>query len=334
MNYNYTLKYRTFESLLEDVKIDLRTLTLENRIDPAQLIKVAMRVNYDLGLRINVTKETILEVEKGRVRLPEDFYVMNYGLTLHQGYETIVPAQGTNVQDVTPTWRPWVEQNSCSNESLPERPVCFSKCNDDTYQVIQVVNQQRRAYKSFVPIHFRNSKFVDCNWPNLFGSARDEAWIKDGWIYFSTHESDNYGPRPNHTHEHTPDNENAHKHDHNHGQDTRHIYINYQGTFTDENGDLLIPDHPMLNEYYEYAVKKRILENLVMDGENVSAQYQLVSQEYRGARNNALTIVNTPNFSEMEKLWVMNRKAMYSKYYDMFKSYPPQGTRFRTNNAV
>ena len=302
MNYNYTLKYRTFESLLEDVKIDLRTLTLENRIDPAQLIKVAMRVNYDLGLRINVTKETILEVEKGRVRLPEDFYVMNYALMLHQGYETIIPAQGTNVQDVTPTWRPWVEQNSCSNESLPEQPVCFSKCNDNTYQIIQVVNQEKRAYRSFVPVRFRNSKFVDCNWPDIFGSARDEAWIKDGWLYTTV--------------------------------DHASIYINYQGTFTDENGDLLIPDHPMLNEYYEYAVKKRILENLVMDGENVSAQYQLVAQEYRGARNNALTIVNTPNFSEMEKLWAMNRKAMYSKYYDMFKSYFPQATRFRTNNAV
>lgn len=302
MNYNYTLKYRTFDSLLEDVKIDLRTLTLENRIDPAQLIKVAMRVNYDLGLRINVTKETILEVEKGRVRLPEDFYVMNYALMLHQGYETIIPAQGTNVQDVTPTWRPWVEQNSCSNVSLPEQPVCFSKCNDNTYQIIQVVNQEKRAYRSFVPVRFRNSKFVDCNWPDIFGSARDEAWIKDGWLYTTV--------------------------------DHASIYINYQGTFTDENGDLLIPDHPMLNEYYEYAVKKRILENLVMDGENVSAQYQLVAQEYRGARNNALTIVNTPNFSEMEKLWTMNRKAMYSKYYDMFKSYFPQATRFRTNNAV
>jgi hypothetical protein len=302
MNYNYTLKYRTFESLLEDVKIDLRTLTLENRIDPAQLIKVAMRVNYDLGLRINVTKEAILEVEKGRVRLPEDFYVMNYALMLHQGYETIIPAQGTNVQDVTPTWRPWVEQNSCSNVSLPEQPVCFSKCNDNTYQIIQVVNQEKRAYRSFVPVRFRNSKFVDCNWPDIFGSARDEAWIKDGWLYTTV--------------------------------DHASIYINYQGSFTDENGDLLIPDHPMLNEYYEYAVKKRILENLVMDGENVTAQYQLVAQEYRGARNNALTIVNTPNFSEMEKLWVMNRKAMYSKYYDMFKSYFPQATRFRTNNAV
>jgi hypothetical protein len=340
MNYNYTLKYRTFDSLLEDVKIDLRTLTLENRIDPAQLIKVAMRVNYDLGLRINVTKETILEVEKGRVRLPEDFFVMNYGLTLHQGYETIVPAQGTNVQDVTPTWRPWVEQNSCSNESLPEQPVCFSKCNDDTYQIIQVVNQERRSYRSFVPIRFRNSKFVDCNWPNLFQSARDEAWINDGWIYFNTYANENHNAGHNHhhthdhTHEYAHDHTHEHNHHHNHGQDTRHIYINYQGTFTDENGDLLIPDHPMLNEYYEYAIKKRILENLIMDGENVTAQFQLVMNEYRAARNNALTIVNTPNFSEMQKVWAMNRKAMYAKYYDMFKSYNPYPTNYRINNVV
>jgi len=95
----------------------------------------------------------------------------------------------------------------------------------------------------------------------------------------------------------------------------------------------MVPDHPMLNEYYEYALKKRILENLIMDGANVSAQLQLVMAEYRTARNYALSIVNTPNFSEMEKVWAMNRKAMYSKYYDMFKSHFVP-TRFNINNAV
>lgn len=303
MNYNYTLKYRTFESLLEDVKIDLRSLTLQNKIEPAQLVKVAMRINYDLGLRINMTKEAILEVEKGRVRLPEDFFVMNFALAVNQGYDLIVPAQGTNVQDVTPTWRPWVEQNYCTNDSLPQQPVCFSKCEKTSeYQIIQVVNTEKRAYKNFYPLRFRNSKYVDCNWPDLFHSYHDEAWVKDGWLYTTL--------------------ENA------------SVYINYQGALTDENNDLLVPDHPMLNEYYEYGLKKRILEDLIMDGENVTAQFQLVMNEYRAARNNALTIVNTPNFSEMEKLWAMNRKAMYGKYYDMFKSYFPYAPNYRTNNAV
>jgi hypothetical protein len=111
------------------------------------------------------------------------------------------------------------------------------------------------------------------------------------------------------------------------------MYINYQGAMETDEGELMVPDHPMINEYYEYAVKKRVLENLLMDGSNVTSQLQLVMGEYRTARNYALSIVNTPNFSEMQKVWTMNRKAMYSKYYDMFKSYF-QPTNFTINNAV
>ena len=301
MNYNYTLKYRTFESLLEDVKLDLRSLATDGTIDPAQLIKVAIRVNYDLGLRIYMTKERLLEVCKGRVRLPEDFYVMNFALLCGTATYTFAPPQGTNIQQVTPEWRPWVEQNYCSNVSLPEQPVCLTQCGT-SYQLIQVVNTETRTYDHFMPIRFKNSQFVDCDCPNLSYLAKDEAYIKDGWIYTNFEEGN--------------------------------VYINYQGTLEDTEGNLMVPDHPYLNEYYEYALKKRILENLIMDGANVSAQLQLVMQEYRAARNNALSLVNTPNFSEMEKLWAANRKAMYGKYYDMFKSYPYPTVNLRVNNAV
>jgi hypothetical protein len=76
----------------------------------------------------------------------------------------------------------------------------------------------------------------------------------------------------------------------------------------------------MMNEYYEYAVKQRILENLVMNDEPVGQKLQLVEARLRAARNYALSIVNTPNFSEMKRLWEANRKAQYVKYYNMFKS--------------
>ena len=76
----------------------------------------------------------------------------------------------------------------------------------------------------------------------------------------------------------------------------------------------------MINEYYEYAIKQRLLENLYLNGEDVTQKMQLIEQRLRGARNNALSIVNTPDFAEMKTLWETNRKAMYSKYYDMFKS--------------
>jgi hypothetical protein len=52
---------------------------------------------------------------------------------------------------------------------------------------------------------------------------------------------------------------------------------------------------------------------------------QLIEARYRAARNTALGFINMPNFAEMRQLWETNRRAMYSKYYDMFKSYPQHG---------
>jgi hypothetical protein len=91
----------------------------------------------------------------------------------------------------------------------------------------------------------------------------------------------------------------------------------------DDNGNLLVPDHDLINEYYEYAFKARILENLYINGEDVAQRMQLIEQRLKTARNNALSVVNTPNFRELEQMWWTNRRAMYSKYYDMFKSYTP-----------
>jgi hypothetical protein len=83
----------------------------------------------------------------------------------------------------------------------------------------------------------------------------------------------------------------------------------------------MVLDNPYVNEYYEYAIKQRLLENLYMNGEDVVQKLNLIEQRLRAARNNALSLVNTPNFAEMYKMWEMNRKAQYNKYYDMFKSY-------------
>jgi cyclopropane fatty-acyl-phospholipid synthase-like methyltransferase len=89
----------------------------------------------------------------------------------------------------------------------------------------------------------------------------------------------------------------------------------------DDYGNLLVLDHPFANEFYEYALKQRIFENLLMAGESTVSNYlQIIEQRLRSARNNALSYINTPDFKEMEKNWDMNRKAMYHRYYNMFKS--------------
>ncbi len=57
---NKELQYRTFNELLDEVRLDFNMYELESMIDPAQLIKVAQRVNYDLGLRISSNQPCLL----------------------------------------------------------------------------------------------------------------------------------------------------------------------------------------------------------------------------------------------------------------------------------
>lgn len=172
------------------------------------------------------------------------------------------------------------------------KPRVILNCKNECFEVVQIVNPGlTRTYKRMMPIKIlENPQGIECGCPNLYMNSGTTGWIRDGWFYTDLV--------------------------------TATIYISYQGQLEDDNGDLLIPDHDMLNEYYEYAIKQRILENLMMNDEPVGQKLQLVEQRLRAARNNALSIVNTPNFAEMKRVWQMNRKAQYAKYYDMFKSYP------------
>jgi hypothetical protein len=338
MDFNYTLKYRTFNQLLEDVTVDLNTFALENMIEPQQLIKLAKKLNYDLGLRINQQKEVLLDVCHGKVKLPDDFYTFNFAFicgafTEQLGYDGF--ASGTNIQEV-----PYVEtpanvdicapanvncavcnanpcnhtaacpDNTCPATCAPNpiptehnplapygdvctRPRVFMNCKGDKYELIQVINSSgtTRTYSQLIPLRMKASQEIECDCPNLYYNTPNQGWIKGGFL-FTTFE-------------------------------TGKVYLNYQGQLEDENGALLVPDHDMLNEYYEYAFKSRILENLFMNGEDVSQRMQLIEQRLKAARNNALSVVNTPNFKELEQMWQANRKAMYGKYYYMFASHSP-----------
>ena len=328
--YNYTIKYRTFDSLLEDVTVDLNTFALENMIEPQQLIKLTKKINYDLGLRVNQTKEIILEVCHGRVKLPDDFYVFNFALicgtyTVNTGYNI----GGTNIQEV-----PYVEvpstvdvcspitvycrtcnANPCNHtagcdlnfpivDPIPVAydplnpygdtcipPRVFMNCKGDKYELVQIVggSGETRTYSSTMPLRMKASQNIECNCPNLYWNTPNEGWIQGGFLFTTL--------------------------------DTCKVYLNYQGQMEDDQGNLLVPDHDLLNEYYEYALKARIFENLYLNGEDVAQRMQLVEQRLKSARNNALSVVNTPNFRELEDMWWTNRRAMYGKYYSMFESY-------------
>lgn len=312
----YTLSYRTYDQLLSEIQSDFKKYYLEDFINPQEFIKVAKRCNYELGLKIFSTKEQVLEIEKGKAKLPNDFSVLNFALVLTH-HKTISPLIGgthvTNVPtgviynpgpgEVNICADPIINSNTtvnvvCNICSSPNNSCnCVSNCNvrmncDGSSSVlVQTLKYETREWREFHPIRIIDSAdVVDLNCPNKKWQARNSAYIKNGFIYPSFK--------------------------------TGNLYINYQGMMEDEDGNLMVPDHDLLNEFYEYAIKQRVLENMIMNGENVSqAQIQIIEQRLKAARNNAYSLVNTPDFDDLRKIWEVNRIAQYHNYYNMFKSF-------------
>lgn len=324
MAHNYTLKYRNFDTLVADVASDFKKYQVQGLLDPQDLVKVAKRVNYDLGLRINQTKEVVLEVENGRVHLPNDFYTFNFALVLAQHESKQYLPQGTHIEErlvgnMIPEYQvaPPKDVDFCKDIiPVDESPTlscpqcgcdttlnpcmtccakpssCVLDCKGNVHQVIQTLTYETRYFKRLYPLKIITST-EDMNGvcPNLYWESALVGELREGWLHTSFQ--------------------------------TGKVYINYEGLLEDKAGNLLVVDHDLLNDYYEYALKQRIIENLIMNDEEVNPnKIQLIESRYKEARTKALSLVNTPNFGELRELYQANRNAMYSKYYDMFASYP------------
>jgi hypothetical protein len=306
---NYMFKYRTFDELMAEVQSDFNKYHVEDYIEPQQFIKVAKRVNYDLGLRIFKTKEAVIEIENGRGKLPNDFYVINFAFVLGK-YKTITPViQGTHTETIpfTPIYNPGnININTCSDQTTDAEPCCnncsspistcgcsntcgvYLNCKGQAMQLVQKIKYETREYTEFFRVKVvGDSKMIDLDCPNKRWLSKNTVTIKDNFIYSSFQ--------------------------------TGKLYVNYQGMMEDEEGNLLVPDHDLLNEYYEYACKERLLENLLANDVPINGQLaQRIDAKLRFARNNARSFVSMPNFNELKKIHEVNRKAQYHKYYNYF----------------
>tara|TARA_R100000742_G_C4279374_1_gene103759 strand:+ start:2764 stop:3741 length:978 start_codon:yes stop_codon:yes gene_type:complete len=292
-------KYRTFSQLMEDVSIDFSNYALEGMIEPQQLIKVAQRVNYDLGLKIHRTKQAIIDIEHGKGQLPMDFQYINYAFRCGEYTINSSLPSGTHVETFNDV--PYVpspnDSAPCDQKTLCKDVCVIKTCNDNSsYQLVQRVGpNQFRTFTTWTELKIGSVNDEVCFCPSLGAQALDVAEIRDGFLITTFK--------------------------------TGKVYVSYQGAMEDDNGDLLVLDQPYCNEYYEYAVKQRILENMLWNGENVSQQLGLAETRLRAARNNALSFVNTPDFAEMHKVFTMNRRAQYHNFYNMFLSYAPINPR-------
>ena len=305
--------------------VDFRNYSLENMIEPQELIRVAKWCTKDLGLRIYKTQQAVLELSYGKARLPDDFYVFNYGLLCGEGMIRVPKPQGTTIMEVPyPSYNGGVGTvDSCSTgvicpvPTLPcggckqcdicspglvvmhgynplqpygdpcVKPRVFMDCKGDAFELIQVVQTETHHWKTMLPLRLiNNTHEIACGCPNLYSNSADTVWIKDGFLHSNVKSGK--------------------------------VYLNYQGALEDEAGNLLILDHDIITVFYEYKLKHRIAENLWMNGEDMERKLAYLASELKMARMQAKSIVTTPNFSEMQTVFRLNRKAYNQRYVNMF----------------
>lgn len=300
-----TLSYRTIDQLLDSIRIDLGSFQQAGDIDAAPLIKLAQKINYELGLKIYMPKETILEIVHNKAKLPADFYQLQLALLCSSYREISTAPWNGNV---------WLEEvvkeptktncDICNVEHVGQCPIVVenpyiqgktrSFCNGEgEVKVLQYCQSSVSCYENFERLYIeptRNASAFCVN--SQFKGACNQGQIVGNFLETSV----NCGK----------------------------VYIAYLGQLEDEDGNLLVLDHPTINLYYEYRLKKAVLENLYINGDDMIQRLQYIDRELENYRQQALSIANTTDFRELVRMAQVIRQMTNRRYafpLDRFHGY-------------
>jgi hypothetical protein len=286
----YNLKYITFDQLMNSVEQDLELYSNENMIDRQRLIKIVREVNADLGIKINKDQEAILEVKNKKAELPLDFAYLQ-ALFLCEALETKrKPAiMGDHMVQVPVDSQQYNEAGVikiCPTGSFNnEGGGCF-------FVGKRMDTQEETEYKVTSPIKLTQRALSTCEGRNCFGHNdyySYEVDINEGLILTNFEKGK--------------------------------LYISYLADMVDENNNILVLDHPLIRPYYEYAVKKRLLENWFLTNDaDVGERLKYTVQMLQQARLEAHNYVNGIGYKEIIDHFNLRRKNFLLKYVQAFSN--------------
>lgn len=162
------------------------------------------------------------------------------------------------------------------------------KQEEKRFQVIETTGYETRSYNQFGDLQLTDNTGCLSTCHNLGVRSANTAYIKDGFLYTNFDEGT--------------------------------VFLSYLGNMEDEEGNLIVLDHELVNEYYVYSLKRRIIENLLLNGETIpQGVIQLIETRYKEAKVEGESLINMPDFADLEEASQLNRKQKYNKYYKAFE---------------
>jgi len=163
---------------------------------------------------------------------------------------------------------------------------CLTDCDND-FVIYQYLDDDWIQFKSLEPLQISSKSFNKCttDCPNVFVTCDKVIEVNPDNTVTATFEKG-------------------------------YVYLNYVGTMEDEDEDLLIIDHPLVEPYYEGELTRTILKSIVYNKDGAVAElYQDAKIEAARAKIDAMHFTAMPGYDEIRDLYQSQRVRLYKKYF-------------------
>lgn len=302
---NIPWEYIRLSQVMASVRSDLQLYDDANMVDEDRCIKIVMECNEKLGQRIYKSKSCKIQVEDYRGTMPSDLWKIenifalstttNKGLTYSEGGGIIGATQITYTDYVPPKiLSKDVSNLKCATETSCniDNP-CSTGCNSCSSKITYLTQEQKHYLEynntQLIPLTLSISTLNNCVDYSPCSKYKGDysVNIEDGEFEFSFK--------------------------------TGIVYLSYLGNMINEDGEVLIPFHPMLNQYYEFAIKEKILQDIYLNTQaDVLQKLQYVSLEKSKHYYDAYSYTQTSKAGQYAKMRKQREMEYYNKWYKMF----------------
>jgi hypothetical protein len=274
----------TFNELLSAVRTELKTFYDLGLTDDSLLIKEVLKCNEKMGLVFSEMKQIILEVNEFKAELPVDFYKVYYMAALSES--------NFNAKNLLNPWDNTQDQTTSYEADIRNGNI---SCEPHTLVIYKKVPQdQDMAYYNWAPLSVSKYKQDKCymNSPirNYQGKHVIDFTDSEVLTPFRTGE----------------------------------LYMMYLAAMRNEQGELLVPFHPLITPWYEAVLAEKILYVAIMnsDENNLADKYKLAQQKVLDTWLDAWNFTTDRTYQQIQQIQRDREVKWFNKYYRLLTNEP------------
>lgn len=283
--------FKSTDSLFSRILEDFSSFSQAQLIDEGMFYKDVKYILTVLGIMWFMEADTILEVKNYRVKLPNDFKLLDSLYSCEGNIVDVPQPDGIVLQQLSfdhyPNSQPDYHDTSCTGCTgcAPTPPDIFNR------HVLTVVKRDNTLYQYHTPKllkigNVNTKRTCTANCANVYSNEGDTFSIQNGYIYTNFKEGT--------------------------------LFMRYHAFPLDENGLPLIPDDPIIENCLEKYIKANIIRNLWTNSDaDVQQQVKYYDMMASEALSEAKYHTKLPSFQTMVNAIRLTRKNL-----NVYQLYP------------